>query len=191
MSFSAVILTGGKSSRMGCDKAFLEIGGQLLLARQIQLVRAAGAVEVFISGRADVDYSAFGCRVLQDQFPKAGPLAGIERGLDAASFPRLLVLAVDLPDMSAEFLHRLAGHASGKSGVIPRMCGNIEPLAAFYPKSALPLAVAQLTANRNAVKPFAERCVQASLANYFHVSQADARRFQNWNSPADFASARG
>src|SRR5690349_130325 len=87
MNFSAVILAGGKSSRMGRDKAWLEINGQILLTRQIELVQAGGATEVFISGRAGMDYSAFGCRVLQDRFPNAGPLAGIERALDAAIAP--------------------------------------------------------------------------------------------------------
>ncbi|HEY5345385.1 MAG TPA: NTP transferase domain-containing protein, partial [Verrucomicrobiae bacterium] len=59
MNFSAVILAGGKSSRMGRDKAFLEIGGTTLLARQIGLARELGAAEIFISGRAETDYSKF------------------------------------------------------------------------------------------------------------------------------------
>src|SRR5438045_208943 len=107
MNFSAVILAGGKSSRMGRDKAFLEIGGQTLLARQIQLVRAIGANEIFISGREGPDYSDFGCQVLKDRFHDAGPLAGIESALTAISTPLVLVLAVDLPDMSATFLKQL------------------------------------------------------------------------------------
>ena len=92
VNFSAVILAGGKSARMGRDKAFVEIGGQTLLARQLALARAAGAREVFISGRADVDYSAFDYRVLLDDFPAAGPLAGIECALAASTLPLLLVL---------------------------------------------------------------------------------------------------
>ncbi|MGB6192080.1 MAG: NTP transferase domain-containing protein, partial [Terracidiphilus sp.] len=84
---------------MGCDKALLEVGEQPLLARQINLAWATRAAEVFISGRAGVDYSQFKCPVLLDRFPDAGtgagPLAGIERGLAALTQPRLLVLAVD------------------------------------------------------------------------------------------------
>jgi molybdopterin-guanine dinucleotide biosynthesis protein A len=167
MNFSAVILAGGKSSRMGRDKAFLEIGGQTLLARQIQVVREAGAVEVFISGRAEADYSSFGCPVLKDKFPDAGPLAGIERALDAISSPMLLALAVE------------------NSGVVPRLNGNLEPLAAFYPKTALPLAVSLLNENANAVKHFAERCAQAALVNFVDAGNDEARLFLNYNSPAD------
>src|SRR6516164_8647370 len=69
MNFSAVILAGGKSSRMGRDKAFLETGGKTLLARQIEIARFAGATEVFISGHADMDYSAFAGQVITDRFP--------------------------------------------------------------------------------------------------------------------------
>ena len=190
MNFSAVILAGGKSLRMGRDKAFLEMGGQTLLARQIQLVREIGACEIFISGRADADYSASGCRVLQDKFPDAGPLAGIERALDAASSPMLLALAVDLPGMSADWLRGLAARCSENSGVVPRVQGNLEPLAAFYPKAALPLAVSLLNENSNAVKHFAERCAQAALVNFVDVPGDETRVFKNCNSSADLAAIR-
>ena len=75
MKFSAVILAGGRSSRMGQDKAWLPIDGQPLLARQISLVRELDPVELLISGRSGTDYRSLGCRVLTDGFPDAGPLA--------------------------------------------------------------------------------------------------------------------
>src|SRR5579862_376258 len=98
MNLSAVILAGGQSSRMGRDKARLEIGGWPLLARQIQLLRKVGVEEIFVSGRPDQDYAEFGCPVLSDRFAEAGPLAGIERALAEASLPWLLVVAVDMPN---------------------------------------------------------------------------------------------
>ena len=185
MNFSAVILAGGKSSRMGRDKAFLEIGGQTLLARQIKLARETGAEGVFISGCTDADYSAFGCRVLHDKFAEAGPLAGIERALAASDSPLLLVLAVDLPEMNVEFLRRLAAHCAKDSGAISRVMENIEPLAAFYPKTAQPLAETLLRAGKNAVAGFAEQCNRAGLARFVDLTASDARYFVNLNTPAD------
>ncbi len=185
MNFSAVILAGGKSSRMGRDKAWLEAGGQSLLARQIGLVRELGAAEVFISGRADADYSEFGCRVLLDKFPDAGPLAGIERALDATTSPLLFVLAVDMPEMSVEFLRRQAAGCSENIGAIPRINGNIEPLAAFYPKAIHELAVASLERGAFAVKAFAELCVQSGHARFLKLDVDEAHLFANWNSPDD------
>lgn len=189
MNFSAVILAGGKSSRMGCDKAFLEIGGQTLLARQIQLARDAGAAEVFISGRVGVDYSASGCRVLMDKFPDAGPLAGIERALAAAAAPLLLVLAVDLPGMTADFLRTLADDCPENCGVVPRVRGNLEPLAAIYPKAALPLATALLAEKKFAVKNFTARCEQAGLVSFVEFRETATSFFWNWNSPSDHPAA--
>jgi len=188
MNFSAVILAGGKSSRMGRDKAWLETGGQTLLARQIGLARETGAAEIFISGRVDADYSAFGCRVLQDEFPDAGPLAGIERALDVAKSPLLLVLAVDLPEMSAEFLRRLAAGCSENCGTVPKLNDGVEPLAAFYPKAAHHLSAASLERGALAVKDFAGQCVQFGLARFVELSAGEAKYFANWNSPADLAS---
>jgi len=182
MSFSAVILAGGKSSRMGRDKAWLEVGGQTLLARQIGLVRDAGASEIFISGRADVDYSSFGCRVLKDKFQNAGPLAGIERALAASTSPLLLVLAVDMPAMSAAFLQGLATKCANDSGAIPKVEGRIEPIAAFYPKASHTLAVMLLDSGCYAVTKFAECCTNSHLASFVDVQECDVGCFANWNA---------
>lgn len=205
MNFSAVILAGGRSSRMGRDKAWLEVGGRPLIARQVELVRQVGANEVFISGRVDADYTSFHCPVLKDRFPEAGPLAGIEAALTAAGSSLVLVLAVDMPHMSADVLQQLIGQCTETTGVIPQVDGKIEPLAAVYPKSALPL-VTELLANAGAssrrllpepevrravkspsVRAFAERCVAAGLARFVELPATSANCFANWNSPADVA----
>ena len=185
MKFSAVILAGGRSSRMGRDKAFLEIGGQTLLARQIKLVREAGANEVFISGRPDTDYSAHGCQVLLDRFAGAGPLAGIERALVAATSPLLLVLAVDLPEMKATFIRALAANCSDHRGAVPGIGEHIEPLAAFYPKTAHSVAETLLREENNAAGAFATACAQSGLVRSFKVTTDEIRHFANWNHPAE------
>ena len=185
MIFSAVILAGGKSSRMGRDKAWLEVNGEPLLARQIRLARAAGAAEIVISGRAGTDYSGFGCRVLQDRFPEAGPLAGIERALAESLSPLVLALAVDMPNLTPGFLQMLAAGCGSETGAIPRTGGGVEPLAAFYPKASWTLADKSLRANSNAVQRFAELCVNSGLATFLEFVPPQADLFKNWNSPVD------
>ena len=188
MNFSAVILAGGKSSRMGRDKAWLEIGGQTLLARQIGMARALGALEVFLSGRTDADYSGFGCDVLHDKYVNAGPLAGIERALNAMRSPLLLVLAVDLPAMKPDLLLRLAA-GSSSLGAIPCVNGRLEPLAALYPKTARELAQDHLQRGLLAVKDFASRCMRMGLAHRVEFPASESRFFASWNSPADLTRA--
>lgn len=205
MTFTAVILAGGQSSRMGRDKAWLEVGGRPLIARQVELVCEVGANEVLISGRTTADYTSLGCRLVKDRFSEAGPLAGVEVALAAAASPLVLVLAVDMPHMSADVLRQLIGQCTETTGAIPRVGGAIEPLAAVYPKSALLLVtellatsagadVRRLTSEgRRAVKSpsaraFAERCVATGLARFVEFPAASANCFANWNSPADVAS---
>jgi molybdopterin-guanine dinucleotide biosynthesis protein A len=192
VAFSAVILAGGKSSRMGRDKAFVEVGGSSLIARQIALVGDVGAGEVFISGREDVDYSAFGCRVLVDEFSDAGPLAGIERALDASSSPLVLVLAVDMPAMNSPMLRRLLASCTAVRGVIPRTKDGIEPLAAIYPKAALNTLKRELQQGKSpGVRWLAQECVAAGLAQFVDVSDADVESFVSVNSPEELRKLTG
>lgn len=111
MRLSAVILAGGQSSRMGCDKAWVEFEGRPLIALAVEKVRDLRVNEIFISGREGVDYGALNCPVLLDLEPGFGPLGGIERALRDCASPLLLVLAVDLPRMTARFLGNLAACA--------------------------------------------------------------------------------
>lgn len=185
VKFSAVILAGGKSSRMGRDKAWLPLDGQPLLAHQLAIVRKLNPAEVFISGRADVNYTSLGCPVLTDEIADTGPLAGIAAGLAASSAPLVLVLAVDMPDMTSAVLRRLLGQCASEVGVVPRVNRRIEPLAAIYPKAAAPFAVDMLKRQLRAVRAFAERCRQAGLVAVHEVEAADWKCFANWNSPDD------
>jgi molybdenum cofactor guanylyltransferase len=198
MNFDAVILAGGRSSRMGQDKAWLQFEGEPLLARQVRLVREVGAEEVFISGRANLDYSRFGCRVLFDRLVDAGPLGGVESALLASSFPLLLVLAVDMPKMQSGLLRELALTCSASTGAIPRVNGKIEPLAAIYPKSAVGLIAELLSVSHQnqmgkektspsvkmpGMTRVAEECVGRGFARFVEVTGSAAQLFANWNSP--------
>lgn len=142
--FRAVILAGGRSARMGRDKARLELHGRPLLTRQVALARSLAPVEELVSGRTDTDYSDFGCPVLHDRVPDASPLAGIAPALEAARAPQVLVLAVDLPQLAPAVLERILAAAGENRGVVPRVAGRLEPLATLYARSAAALAGAQL-----------------------------------------------
>jgi molybdopterin-guanine dinucleotide biosynthesis protein A len=189
MNFAAVILAGGKSSRMGRDKARLELDGQSLLARQIALVRKIGAAETFISGRAGADYSDFGCPVLCDPVAAAGPLGGIASALGALREPLLLVLAVDMVNMTDHFLEKLHVSCRDGGGAVPIHNNIVEPLAAFYPRTAGEMAQGLLAGRHGGVSPgakdFARSCVEAGWASFVAVPPEEEGLFKNWNCPAD------
>jgi molybdopterin-guanine dinucleotide biosynthesis protein A len=189
MNLSAVILAGGESRRMGHDKAWLEVAGQSLLARAMSAVRDSGIEEVLISGRAGADYSALRCPVLLDRELGCGPLSGIERALEAASAPLLLVLAVDLPNMTSAFLRKLAGRCDPLTGVVPKLRGQLEPLAAIYPKRCRFIALDCLVKCQRAARNFADACLREQAVRTFAVPRTDICCFENWNSPADLTTS--
>lgn len=185
MDLSAVILAGGASTRMGRDKAWLEWEGRPLLAHAVERVRGLAVTEIFISGRVGVDYSALKCPVLQDLEFGMGPLGGIERALQACRSQLLLVLAVDLPRMTTHLLEQLRERCDRLTGVVPRLRGELEPLAAIYPKRCHAFAVAALTKGCPAARDFAEACLRERAVRTFPVPTAHAGCFANWNRPAD------
>ena len=190
MNLSAVILAGGESCRMGQDKAWLEVDGEPLIKRALFTVRDSGIQEVLISGRPGTDYSTLGCPVVFDQEPGCGPLGGIERGLAAATARLVLVLAVDLPNMTAAFLRKLAAHCHPPMGAIPQLRGEVEPLAAIYPKGCQVTARDCLLKSRRGARYFARLCQRQQAVRTFTVAGTDADCFSNWNSPADVTVPR-
>lgn len=190
MDFSAVILAGGESSRMGRDKAWIKTDGQTLIAAAVEKARLAGAGEVFISGRSGEDYSALQCPVLLDLEPGFGPLGGIERALHACTAPLLLVLAVDMPHMTADYLQRMASRCDRMTGIVPKLKGRLEPLAAIYPRHCHEIALNSIAQSRHTVRDFAEACRKNKAVRIAAVSPADESCFANWNTPADTCAAR-
>jgi molybdenum cofactor guanylyltransferase len=170
---------------MGRDKAWLELEGQPLVVRALAVLREAGIKEVFVSGRAGQDYSSLGCPVLLDLEPGGGPLGGIERALRATSSPLVLVLAVDLPRMSAAFLGKLMARCDPLTGAVPSLRGELEPLAAIYPRRCHSIALRSLALGHRAARGFAEACLNERVVRRFRVATADADCFVNWNRLAD------
>jgi molybdopterin-guanine dinucleotide biosynthesis protein A len=128
---SAFILAGGKSTRMGADKAFLQLDGQTLLARALDLAHSITS-DVRIVGAAS-KFSAF-APVVEDQFPDCGPLGGIHAALRSSSTESNVILAVDVPFVSKELLKYLIAGVSSSSAVVtvPWVAGRWQPLCAIY-----------------------------------------------------------
>lgn len=190
MKVSGLILAGGASRRMGRDKAWLEWEGRSLLARAVDASRQIGIEEVFISGRADVDYTALGCPVLLDVEPGQGPLGGIERGLHRCALPLLFVVAVDLPKMTPVVLRHLLARVEGQVGVVPFRQGEVEPLAAVYPKMCQELARGRLQRGQRSARGFADACLQTGAVRGWPVPPELEFAFTNWNRPEELLALR-
>jgi len=183
-SFSAVLLTGGKSTRMGRDKALLPVPGSTLLLwqRQLGVLDELRPEECFWSGqpRAGVPDRL---RVVADEIPGAGPLAGISACLDLMRSDLLVVLAIDLPRMRASFLGDLLRRCSSNQGAVMRHGNFYEPLAAVYPKRLDAMARTHLRSGRYALQELLQEALDQEMVQAFRLNEEDALLFQNWNAP--------
>jgi molybdopterin-guanine dinucleotide biosynthesis protein A len=178
------LLAGGRSSRMGSNKAFLTLGGELLVQRGIRKLSEVCS-DVAIAGGGD-DMFQFG-RVVQDQAPGRGPLGGIVSALGQSAFEWNLFLPVDAPFVPVEALKRLLATAAGSAGVcvMARAGGRMQPLCAVYSKRALGGLEQELTEGRWKVLPAIEATGQVAMVDF-----EDASWFLNLNTPEEFAEAK-
>jgi molybdopterin-guanine dinucleotide biosynthesis protein A len=186
--FSAVLLAGGQSSRMGVDKAGLVIDGEPLWQRQLAKLRATGAAEVFISGRIDGPYAGGGVEILEDTMPLAGPLAGIATAFRRIQYDWLLVLAVDLPDVSARLLAQLVAEAKVDGvGRVPAHGEWLQPLAAVFARACASIVEECLASEHRSMRRFFRLAGRQGLATARALSDAEYAQFRNLNTPADLA----
>ena len=135
-NITAIILAGGKSSRMGADKGLVELNGIKMIDRVLQNVTSVLS-EVVISINL-AGYDGLGYPVVRDLYKNCGPLGGIHAGLKHTETPWNLVLACDLPFISGDFLRFLLSNIAPADAVVPVHDKLAEPLCALYHKSSLP-----------------------------------------------------
>ena len=183
--FSAVLLAGGESRRMGQDKAGLEFEGVPLWKRQLATLRATSPAELFISGRMDGPYANTGIETVPDEQSGLGPIGGIVAALRRMKTNHLLVLAIDLPAITPEFLLGLLAVSWAHRGVVPILDDRFEPLAAVYPRRSLAHAEDCLHGPNRSLRHFATHAVSADLVMGWVIDAEKRFLFRNLNSPGD------
>ncbi|MCS4309183.1 molybdopterin-guanine dinucleotide biosynthesis protein A [Rheinheimera pacifica] len=168
VQFSALILAGGQSSRMGEDKALLQLNGQSLLIHMQQLALAAGANEVLISRNQP--------GFITDQMPQQGPLAGILTALQHCTTTQLLVLPIDTPLLTVDRVQQLLQHANHTACYFSN-----NPLPCVLPVSPAlsSLISAQLRIGQRSVKALLTQLNAKTLP-------APTTELLNANTPADW-----
>ena len=187
---TAFILAGGKSTRMGADKAFVALDGRTLLARALDLARSV-TPEVRIVGEAS-KFAAF-APVIEDQFRDCGPLGGIHSALRASASELNLILAVDLPFLSLALLQYVISRARGSpaSVVVPRAAGGWQPVCAVYRREFADAAETALRQGRYKIDAlFDAASTQEISEDELQAAGFAPRIFRNLNTPEELASAR-
>jgi molybdopterin-guanine dinucleotide biosynthesis protein A len=186
---AAFVLAGGKSLRMGQDKAFVCWQGRTLLEGTLEVTHAVASSTTIIGARAKFEkYAA----VVEDIYPHRGPLGGIHAALTATDQELNLILAVDLPNVTPALLSYLIGCAEHGSTLVtaPRLAAGWEPLCAVYRRPFASVAEAALRKGQNAIHPLLEAgSVRAIGEGQLAAAGFLPQMFRNFNTMMDLASA--
>ncbi len=188
--FAAALIAGGRSRRMGRDKAFLPWETRPLWEYQMEKLRALRASQLLLSCRREQPFPALpDITPVADRWPDAGPLGGVGSCLEICQEPFLVVLGIDLPLLPVSFLQRLVETCdAGCGAVVMENSGRYyEPLAAVYPKPMSKLAEEQIEQGRFSMQEFITRGVDCGLLRVPAMA-IDAKWFTNVNTPDDLPS---
>jgi molybdenum cofactor guanylyltransferase len=188
---AAFVLAGGKSSRMGRDKASLSLHGRTLLQHALSTLREITA-DVSILGSPQT-YGDQGAPVIADIIPECGPLGGIHSALTHTSAVFNLIIAVDTPFLSADFLKFLTRRAVEAGAVVttPEIAGYTQPLCAVYTRDFLPIAEQALKAGTYKIVPlFPGNGTLTIPENEMAQFAFTPEMFDNLNTPEDMERAR-
>ncbi len=187
-SISAVVLAGGRSRRLGSDKALLELDGQGLLARAVRKLATLSDDLVVVTSMPEAyEHMTLGARFVPDERPGQGALMGIYSGLRAAAHEHAAVVACDMPFFSVALLRHMQQELAGCDVVIPRLGDLLEPFHAIYGKRCLPFMADALERGRRRIVTFFDSVrvcyVRESTIDRFDPLHA---AFLNVNTPADW-----
>ena len=187
---TAFVLAGGKSSRMGRDKAFLQLEGRTLLSLALEAASAVAA-NVWIVGSA-AKFAAF-APVVEDIYAERGPLAGIHAALAGTATDLNLIMAVDLPFLQSGFLQYLISQARKSPAVVvvPKAGGGLQPLCAVYRRHFAEVAERSLRAGRNRIDSlFAEVNTRIIEPEELEQNGFEQEMFRNLNTEQDWKAAQ-
>ena len=191
---SGIVLAGGRSRRLGRDKAVEPFGGQPLIRRVIERIEPLTAETVVVvadAARGEALPLAEGERVALDIYPDCGSLGGIFSGLSAASAPWGLVVACDMPFLNRQLFEYMLSLRDGWDAVVPLPGDYPEPTHALYSRECLPHIEVKLQANDLKISGFFDQVkVRYLTENEVRRFDPDLHSFFNVNSPEDLALAR-
>jgi molybdopterin-guanine dinucleotide biosynthesis protein A len=190
MHVTGVILAGGKSRRMGRDKAFLPFGQGFLIERVIEVIQQVTADVVLITNSPE-QYQRFGLPMFTDVIPDAGSLGGIYTGLVSSKTPYSLCLACDMPFVKPAFLHFVCDKALEADVVIPRNAEDFQPLCAVYSQACCASIRQRIEAGRLKITGFFDQ-VRVRVIDGELLARYDPHdvMFFNANTPEEYAKAQ-
>ena len=191
--FTVAIVAGGRSRRMGRDKALVELDGRPMLEHVIKRVSGLGQAQTLLVSNDHAAHARFGLPMVRDSLPDAGSLGGIYTALTHSHSGHTLVVACDMPFLSPALLrHMLELREEGRFDVIvPRVDGYPQGLHAVYGQACVAPIRAQIEAGRLKVIGFYDQArVRYLDEDEWGPLDPTGRALGNVNTPEELAAAQ-
>lgn len=183
------ITAGGRSSRMGTDKAWLELGGRAMIEQVIAALAPVTSRLAIIANNPE--YARLGLPVFADEQTGVGPLEAIRTALVNSATSRIVLVGCDLPFVSEDLFRFLLNIPGDHQAVVPVGAdGRLEPLCAIYSAETLPVVRSLIASGERKISllfdPISTRFV--AFDELRHLKGAELF-FENINTPQDYARA--
>lgn len=196
-SITAIILSGGKSRRMGTNKSLLKLGNTTMIKIIVERCKNLFSESILITNQPEI-YSFLKIPMYEDIYPGAGPIGGLHSGLHHSKTKRIFLISCDVPFLDEEAIQFIIESSKDKHCLVPRASGYVQHLCGVYNKSLLPIIEEILIS----LKELNEPQPKCKMGNLIKVSEGiilDMEKeypkykkelFDNLNTPEDFAMAQ-
>ena len=184
MNIGCAILAGGKSSRMGSDKAMLTLEGKNFI--QILMKELDFFPEKLIARGKNPDCAGMGWKVIDDIYPERGPLGGVHAALTICESDALFFVSCDIPLLKQSLVSELVEMLTEEADAVISVTndGRKHPLCGVYKKSVLPVLTEQLESGNNRIMSALEKLD----VKYIFLDEENSRMLKNINTPNDYHS---
>lgn len=187
---TGLILLGGKSSRYGSNKAFVELDGVRLVERVAAVMKSIFHRVILLTNTPN-EYSYLQLPMVQDLIKGFGPMGGIYTGLMTMQDDAGFFVACDMPFLNSKLIRHMVEVRGAFDAVVPRMDWMLEPLHALYSKKCLPAIQEAIGRDEHQIlKCFARMRVRYIDEEELRLWDQDLRSFFNINKPQDLPEAR-
>lgn len=195
---TGIILSGGKSTRMGQNKSFLKLGNKFIIDIVIDLMKPLFNDVLIITNEPEL-YSYISLKVYEDIYKEIGPIAGIHSGLSNSYTKKNFIISCDIPLMNSEMIESIIKQSKGYDITVVRADGYVQELCGIYDKSIIPtienIIKSELSTEvrhehqgkrKCKVHNLLHSCNSNIIENAKELNGYNTEIFLNMNTPEDF-----
>jgi molybdopterin-guanine dinucleotide biosynthesis protein A len=192
MKAAAIILSGGKSSRMGTNKALLKLNEKTTIERMVDILKVYFDDIILVTNDVEA-YEFLGVKMVSDHYHEKGPLAGFHAGLSASNYDVNFIVACDMPFISGELAATLVEKIEHYDALVPVINGKMQTLCAVFHKKTVNKIEECIENGRLPIKNLLEHLnvlyvTEKELQDYSNIDLD--RVFFNMNHPHEYEDAK-